>query len=102
MYPKTGKFSCLFFAFHVTITVLVVISEGVATQIAYIFHPQTIYYRLSTIGAKKTVPVFLGQRLNNFGNPGQRQHEWGRENSLMEQQNSKIPISGMIFRSKIS
>eukprot|EP00116_Pleurobrachia_bachei_P005606 sb/3465868/ len=79
-----------------------VISERVATQIAYILHPQTICYRLSTIGAKKTVPVFLGQRLKNFGNPGQRQQEWGRENSLMEQQNSQIPISGMIFRSKIA
>eukprot|EP00116_Pleurobrachia_bachei_P009687 sb/3469949/ len=70
------RFLCLFFAFHGTITVLVVISERVATQIAYMLHPQTICYRLSTIGAKKTVPVILGQRLKNFGNPGQRQQEW--------------------------
>eukprot|EP00116_Pleurobrachia_bachei_P002797 sb/3463059/ len=56
----------------------------------------TICYRLSTIGAKKTVLVFLGQHFKNFGNPVQQQQEWGRENSVVGTENSHIPISGMV------
>eukprot|EP00116_Pleurobrachia_bachei_P000690 sb/3460952/ len=63
---------------------------------------QTIVYRLSTLGAEETVPIFLQQRLKNIGNPVQQQQEWGRGNSLVGTENNHIPISGIIFRSKIA
>eukprot|EP00116_Pleurobrachia_bachei_P011419 sb/3471681/ len=63
---------------------------------------RTICCRLSTTGAKKTVPVFLGKRLKIFGNPVQQQQEWGRENFLPGIENNHIPMSGMLFRPKIA
>eukprot|EP00116_Pleurobrachia_bachei_P001854 sb/3462116/ len=62
----------------------------------------TICYRLSTMGAKTSAPVFLGQRLKNVGNPVQQQREWGKERGLLRIENHQIPISGIVFRFKIA
>eukprot|EP00116_Pleurobrachia_bachei_P019419 sb/3479681/ len=46
--------------------------------------------------------LFTVCRLKNIGNPVQQQQEWGRGNSLVGTENNHIPISGIIFRSKIA
>eukprot|EP00116_Pleurobrachia_bachei_P016727 sb/3476989/ len=99
---KTDPIFCTFSLFDATFTVLEVTSQPVEAQIANISHPKTIVYRLSTTGAEETIPVFFQQRLKNIGNPVQQQREWVRENSLAGTDNIQMPISGIIFRSKIA
>eukprot|EP00116_Pleurobrachia_bachei_P008230 sb/3468492/ len=50
-----------------------------------------------TIGAKKTEPILIGQRLEYVGNPMQQQPEWGIERGLVGTENNHILISGIVF-----